>query len=39
LVLCEKSKPVVRRGRKATDLLREAAGLPNTKKGRVQQLV
>src|SRR5215216_4397542 len=33
LVLCEKGKPVVRRGRKATGLLREMAGLPNRGRG------
>jgi hypothetical protein len=33
LVLCEKGKPVVRRGRKTTGLLREVAGLPNRGQG------
>jgi hypothetical protein len=32
-VLCEKGKPVVRRGRKATGLLREIAGFPNRGRG------
>src|ERR687890_712895 len=33
LVLCEKGKPVVRRERKATGLLREIAGFPNRGRG------
>src|SRR5215217_2950115 len=32
-VLCEKGKPVVRRGRKATGLLREIARFPNRGRG------
>jgi hypothetical protein len=32
LMVCEKGKPVVRRGRKATGLLKEAAGLSNRRK-------
>jgi hypothetical protein len=37
-VLCEKGKPVVRRGRKATGLLREIAGFPNRGRGDFPKL-
>jgi hypothetical protein len=33
---CEKGKPVVRRGRKATGLQKEAAGLSNRRERRVK---
>src|SRR5918998_6215263 len=38
LVLCEKGKPAVRRGRKTTGLLREMAGLPNRHRGNLSKL-